>query len=260
MATFLFNEIIFGPVSSRRLGNSLGINLLPTNRKVCNFDCLYCECGLTDKQKGTINTGLPNRSDVRKELERVLSIHLSQGRLIDTITFAGNGEPTMHPHFPEIIDDTIMLRNRYFPQSKIAVLSNASLLQKNSVRSALMKVDHNILKLDSAIEETIKTLNCPLAPFSLKKLIEGLKFFRENLTIQTLFIRGKFQGKIIDNTSETELSSWLELISKLHPQLVMIYTIARDTPVTGLEKIDSNTLNSIASRVEALGVHVTVSP
>jgi wyosine [tRNA(Phe)-imidazoG37] synthetase (radical SAM superfamily) len=259
MATFLFDKIIFGPVSSRRLGNSLGINLLPVDRKVCNFNCLYCECGLTNTTSETVKRNTPARTEIRNELEKALAVFQSKNQIIDTITFAGNGEPTMHPEFPVIIDDTVQLRNLYFPRSKIAVLSNATLLGSKSVRNALLQVDYNILKLDSAIEDTIRTLNCPLVPFSLKKLIDELQFFKKNLTIQTLFIKGEYKGVTIDNTSEKELSLWLELISKLSPQLVMVYTFARDTPVQGLEKIDRPTLYSIASRVRNLGIPVSVS-
>jgi wyosine [tRNA(Phe)-imidazoG37] synthetase (radical SAM superfamily) len=259
MATFLFSEIIFGPVISRRLGNSLGINLLPTNRKVCNYNCLYCECGLTDISFPTKDSKLPRAEEVRDALENTLSNLQPNDPAIDTITFAGNGEPTMHPNFPEIVEETLRLRNRYSPHSKIAVLSNATLISKKDIQQVLKKVDYNILKLDSAIEETITRLNCPLGRFSLNNLKQSLRSFQKNLTIQTLFIRGKFQGSNIDNTSAEEIKKWLELLNELRPQLVMIYTIARDTPVKSLEKIDITVLNEIASKVESLGIPVLVS-
>jgi wyosine [tRNA(Phe)-imidazoG37] synthetase (radical SAM superfamily) len=259
MATFLFDKIIFGPVSSRRLGSSLGINLLPVDSKVCNFNCIYCECGFTNPETSRLKKKLPRREEIKEELDRSLSKFLLKGQRIDTLTFAGNGEPTMHPDFPEIINDTIQLRDKYFPESKIAVLSNATGLGKQTVRSALMRVDHNILKLDSAIENTIQTLNCPLMPFSLQKLIKEMQLFKSNLTIQSLFIRGEYQGKHIDNTTEAEISEWLKILERIHPQLVMVYTIDRDTPIRGLEKIDPDTLYSIASRVEKLGIPTSVS-
>jgi wyosine [tRNA(Phe)-imidazoG37] synthetase (radical SAM superfamily) len=220
---------------------------------------LYCECGLTEPPSTSKKRKMPGRSEIRNELERVLVHFQAKSQVIDTLTFAGNGEPTMHPDFSNIISDTLRLRDMYSPHSKIAVLSNATLLGRKPVRNALLKVDYNILKLDSAIEDTIKMLNCPLVPFSLEKLINELLFFTKNLTIQTLFIRGEFKGKMIDNTSETELGPWLELIGRLSPQLVMVYTFARDTPIEGLKKIDSATLYSIASRVEKLGISAMVS-
>jgi wyosine [tRNA(Phe)-imidazoG37] synthetase (radical SAM superfamily) len=259
MSTFLFDEIIFGPVTSRRLGNSLGINLLPSNRKVCNFNCLYCECGLTENISHSNNSKLPDREEVLNALKHALTHFQPGDRFIDTITFAGNGEPTMHPDFCGIVEDTILLRDQHSPRSKIAVLSNATLIDKESIRKALMKVDYNILKLDSAIEETIRLLNCPMGSFSLKNLKQSLLAFRQNLTIQTLFIRGEYKGKRIDNTSEEEISKWLELLKELSPQLVMIYTIARDTPVKSLEKVDAKTLNEIASKVISLGIPVSIS-
>ncbi len=259
MATFLFDEIIFGPVTSRRLGNSLGINLLPTNRKVCNFNCIYCECGLTSTTKSSKNYRLPERQHVKGELEKKLLDFRHSNTRIDTITFAGNGEPTMHPDFPLIIEDTIKLRGQYFPETKIAVLSNATLIGKAAIKNALMKVEYCILKLDSAIEDTIRILNCPLGNFSLNKLIHDLSLFRNNLTIQTLFIRGEYNGKFVDNSSEVEIVKWLDLMKKLKPQLVMVYTFARETPITSLEKIDFAKLNEIAKRLESLGIPAIVS-
>lgn len=258
MGTFLFNEIIFGPVTSRRLGNSLGINLLPINNKVCNFNCLYCECGLTKPNQA--DTGkLPGREEIRQALEKYLTEKGNTVPSIDTITFAGNGEPTMHPDFSSIVEDTILLRNKYSPDARIAVLSNATLIHRKKVKKSLMKVDYNILKLDSAVEETIKILNCPMGDFSLEKLIVSLKEFKENLTIQTLFIRGSYKGKNIDNTTENEVSKWLNLLNILRPQLVMVYSISRDTPVKELEKIDVETLNKIAERVKSMDIPVSVS-
>ncbi len=258
MPTFLFNEIIFGPVTSRRLGKSLGINLLPVDRKVCNFNCLYCECGLT--LGNTISSKkLPPGELVKEQLEKTLSSYLKAGQRIDTITFAGNGEPTLHPEFSTIIDDTIRLRTKYFPTSKIAVLSNATLLHKESIRNALMKVDYNILKLDSVNEETIKHINCPIGHFSLHELIENLRFFKHNLTIQTLFVKGCYQGYTFDNSTDEEVDAWLEVIKTLQPKLVMIYTIARDTPIDTVGKVELKRLNQIAEKGEQMGMVVTIS-
>ncbi|MHC1703588.1 MAG: radical SAM protein [Tenuifilaceae bacterium] len=256
MATFLFDSIVFGPVRSRRLGASLGINLLPVNSKICSFDCIYCECGWTDKkEKGR----LPSRVEVKKYLEEKLQEMLKKGDALDVITYAGNGEPTLHPEFAGIIDDSIELRNTYFPWARIAVLSNSTMLNKPEVFAALKRVDQNILKLDSAFDSTIKLLNQPRVKFSVEDLVKNLKSFEGNLIIQTLFLRGIYEGQIVDNTTQIEVESWVELIKSIKPKEVMVYTIARDTPAVGLEKVSLKDLKTIAAKVEVLGIPVQVS-
>ncbi|MFW5755886.1 MAG: radical SAM protein [Tangfeifania sp.] len=258
MATFLFDKIIFGPVKSRRLGVSLGVNLLPTNVKVCSFDCIYCECGLTPK-KSTEKGTLPTRYEVRQKMDEKLQEMAGQNQLPDVITFAGNGEPTLHREFAEIIDDTIELRNKWAPGARIAVLSNASMLYKEDVFQALLKVEDNIQKLDSAYPETVELLDCPRGNFSLEKVVGQLKKFEGNVIIQTMFVKGSFKGNLIDNTTEKEIWAWLELLKIIQPSQVMIYTIARDAPVDTLEKIPIEKLNEIADRVEKAGFRVQVS-
>lgn len=258
MATFLFDKIIFGPVKSRRLGVSLGINLLPTNIKVCSFDCIYCECGFTPKEYEEKVT-LPSRSEVREKLEAKLQEMIAEKQLPDVITFAGNGEPTLHPEFAKIINDTIELRNQLTPTARIAVLSNATMIHRKSVFDALLKIKDNIQKLDSAFEETVKLLDCPKGNFSLEKTIELLIAFNGKVIIQTMFVRGSFKGNKIDNTTEKEIAAWLELLKKINPLQVMIYTIARDTPIETLEKVSLEELNSIAERVRKAGFEVQVS-
>jgi len=258
MATFLFDKIVFGPVPSRRLGISLGINLLPVDSKICSFDCIYCECGRNPVNRER-KSKLPTREEVKNALSNTLKEMHRDNRLPDVITFAGNGEPTLHPEFEEIIDDTIELRNRLFPWARIAVLSNATMLHKPGVIRALLKVDDNIQKLDSAFEETIRKMNCPAADFKLKDVVEKLKSFNGKVIIQTMFIHGFFQGEIIDNTTKEELKVWLKLVEVIKPQLVMIYTIDRDTPVTGLEKVKIDELQLIADQLHALGLPVQVS-
>ena len=258
MATFLFDKIIFGPVKSRRLGVSLGVNLLPTNVKVCSFDCIYCECGLTPK-KNTEKGTLPTREEVRQKLEEKLQEMAGRNQLPDVITFAGNGEPTLHREFAGIIDDTIELRNQWAPEARIAVLSNAGMLHKEDVFTALLKVEDNIQKLDSAYPETVELLDCPRGNFSLEKVVGQLKNFKGNVIIQTMFVRGSFKGKLIDNTTEKEVWAWIELLKIIKPSQVMIYTIARDTPIDTLEKIPLEKLNEIAGRVEKAGFKVQVS-
>ncbi|HPT30802.1 MAG TPA: radical SAM protein [Prolixibacteraceae bacterium] len=258
MATFLFDEIIFGPVISRRLGVSLGINLLPVDSKVCSFDCIYCECGRNPRNKKT-GSRLPRREEVRNRLEEVLKELGSKNRTPDVITFAGNGEPTLHPQFPAIIDDTLELRNGYAPKARIAVLSNATMLHRPAVFEALLKVDDNIQKLDSAIEDTIRAMDCPAPGFQLHKTVGLLQKFEGKVTIQTMFIQAEFQGKSIDNTTSSEIEAWIGLLKEIKPAVVMIYTIARDTPIESIKKIPASQLNEIAKKVKAAGFEVQVS-
>jgi wyosine [tRNA(Phe)-imidazoG37] synthetase (radical SAM superfamily) len=258
MATFLFNEIIFGPVQSRRLGVSLGVNLLPVDMKVCSFDCIYCECGFTPKTNNN-HAKLPSRQDVQLKLEQKLTEMAVSRKSPDVITFAGNGEPTLHPQFGGIIDDTIALRNELAPGARIAVLSNATMLHKPAVFDALLKVEDNIQKLDSAFEETVRLLDCPRGKFSLAKVVDQLIRFKGKVIVQTLFLKGNFKGMPVDNSTDREVDAWLDLIQMISPQQVMIYTIARDTPVDTLEKVTQETLDGIAGRVEKAGFRVQVS-
>lgn len=258
MPTFLFDQIIFGPIKSRRLGVSLGVNLLPTDSKVCSFDCIYCECGWNPKNRKS-KVLLPVRSEVKDRLEEKL-IQMSQENIIpDVITFAGNGEPTLHPEFEGIIDDTIELRNKLSPKARIAVLSNATMIHKAPVRRALLKVEDNIQKLDSAFEKTIRILDNPTSSFSLNKLVENLKAFHGKLIIQTMFLKGIYLNEPINNTTEEEISAWIKLVREINPSMVMIYTIDRDTPGSGLEKIKLDDLQQIASKVSEWGIPVQVS-
>jgi wyosine [tRNA(Phe)-imidazoG37] synthetase (radical SAM superfamily) len=258
MSTFLFDQIIFGPVKSRRLGVSLGVNLLPTDSKVCSFNCIYCECGWTPKKREQ-KAILPTREMVKQKMEEKLTEMVESNELPDVITFAGNGEPTLHPEFEGIIDDTIELRDRLTPKARIAVLSNATMLHKPAVIRALLKVEDNIQKLDSAFEETIRKIDCPTTHFKLNDVVENLKSFNGKVIIQTLFLRGNCNGETIDNTTEPEITEWLKLVAEIKPSQVMIYTIDRDTPATGLEKVKLPELQQIASRVKKIGFKVQVS-
>ena len=253
----LFNETIFGPIHSRRLGASLGVNLLPVNAKICSFDCIYCECGFNFTHEGA---HIPTRSEVALLLEEKLKSLLEKGDPLDVITFAGNGEPTLHRDFNAIIDDTILLRDTYFPAAKVSVLSNATRIHKPKVREALLKVDNNILKLDSAIAATAKLINQPNNPtFSIDETIAQLEAFNGKLIIQTLFFTGDYKGQHIDNTTEIEVAAWLEALKRIRPQQVMIYSLDRATPAQNLQKADSETLSAIAKRVEALGIETQVT-
>lgn len=260
MSTFLFNEIIFGPVKSRRLGISLGINLLPVTKKICNFNCIYCECGLTSPSGSQASCTLPPLHTVCEELEKKLHRMKKDGARPDVITFAGNGEPTLHPDFPAVAAQAVELRNSIFPDAQIAVLSNATTAAHPDVRNALLTVDRNILKLDSACDSTIKLINDPNTPVNTRELIDTLASFDGKLVIQTLFLRGTVNGTGIDNTSPGELDSWTAAIDTIRPSETMIYTISRDTPDgSALEKIPAGELNAIAQRINRLGITTHVS-
>jgi wyosine [tRNA(Phe)-imidazoG37] synthetase (radical SAM superfamily) len=259
MSTFLFDKIIFGPVKSRRLGVSLGINLLPAANKLCNFNCIYCECGWTLNTNKT-KSHLPERGEIYRALELKLADMKEKNRAPDVITFAGNGEPTLHPDFPEIVDDCIELRNKYFPEARIAVLSNSTTITKPRIREALLKVDQNILKLDSGFDLTIRVHNQPMVNVKVADLISNLKDFNGQLIVQTLFLRGSFNGKVIDNTTPEEIDAWLKAIEIIKPYEVMIYTISRDTPEGGqLSKVPHTELKRIAGMVSRLGIKTSVS-
>ncbi|MBN2813158.1 MAG: radical SAM protein [Bacteroidales bacterium] len=258
MSTFLFDQIIFGPVWSRRLGESLGINLLPPNRKICNFNCVYCECGLT--HQSTEPPRFPEASEVIGLLEKRLITMKQQNDYLNTITFAGNGEPTLHPQFPWIIEKAISLRDSLFPGVSIAVLSNATRVDHKPVFDALLKADLNILKLDSAFPGTIKLINNPSGKLDLPDLLKKLALFNGKVIIQTLFLKGKINGTAIDNTTDEEVTTWLQALQYIKPESVMIYSLARETAVNGLESVEEATLQSIAARCEAAGFKAQVTP
>lgn len=258
MATILFSDIVFGPIKSRRLGTSLGINLLPKDGKLCSFDCAYCECGLN---KDFIpKTKIPTRTEAIEAIETKLSIMSQNNEPLDVITFAGNGEPTLHPEFEEIIEDTILIRNKYYPNCAISVLSNGMHLNKKSVVRALKKIENNILKLDSGILETALLINKPNSPaYNLENQVEMFKQFNGNFILQTMFLKGKIDGKDIDNTTEEEIEAWLKIVKELNPREVMIYTIDRETPVKTLKKISFDKLNEIGDKVKQLGIKINVA-
>jgi wyosine [tRNA(Phe)-imidazoG37] synthetase (radical SAM superfamily) len=257
MATSLFHSVIFGPVKSRRLGLSLGVNLLPNDNKLCSFNCIYCECGWnTPGDQPRFNP----RETVRTELEKALRQLAERGERLDVITFAGNGEPTLHPDFEAVIDDAIALRDRYMPSAGISVLSNATRIGAESVRRALLRVDNNILKLDSAFDDTVRLIDGPNSPeYTVAGTVENLKKFGGKMILQTMFLRGTFDGRPVDNTTAREVSAWLAVVAELRPQRVMIYTIDRDTPAPDLHKIPLDELEAIAARVLALGIDCSVA-
>lgn len=255
----LFNSTIFGPIHSRRLGVSLGINLSPNDGKVCSFDCLYCEAGYNSQGKGT--TGLPSREKVRKMLEEKLQQMKAGGENLDVITFSGNGEPTLHPEFPGIVDDVLELRNSYYPEAKVSVLTNSTKIFTPEVADALKKVDNNILKLDSAVEETMQLIDCPSSPsFTVAKVVEGLKQFSGTGIIQTMILRGEHEGKKIDNTTPEELDALINAYNEIKPKEIMIYSLDRSTPEEKLIKVEKPELELIADKIkEGTGLNVIVS-
>ncbi|MFB6320493.1 radical SAM protein [Saccharicrinis sp. FJH54] len=248
MATFLFDSIVFGPVKSRRLGTSLGINLLPTSGKICSFNCIYCECGLNEERKPD-RKRLPAAREIDAELRLKLETLMHENNEPDVITFAGNGEPTLHPDFLKIIKNTISARNAYCPGAKVSVLSNSTRIWNKDVIDALNLVDMNILKLDSAVEETVKLINDPNGSFNITDCIEQLKVFKGKLIIQTLFCRGEVNGKHFDNTTESELTEWIVALRAINPEYVMIYSISRDTPINSIKKVSKDELLEIGKRL-----------
>ena len=250
----LFDSIIYGPIHSRRLGVSLGINLMPTTAKLCTFDCVYCECGWNQPVS---HPSLPTRADVCAALESQLSAAIEP---IDVITFSGNGEPTLHPDFLGIIQDTCALRDQYCPKAKVSVLSNSTQLGRIDVFEALRLCDNRILKLDSAIDATMRLIDKPVnAQLTVKQIVQWLSIFDGDFTLQTCFLRGEYQGQTIDNTTPEELTAWYEMVDYLHPKQVMIYVIDRVTPLETLEKIPAETMEKIAIPLREKGIDVIVS-
>lgn len=258
MVTILFHDTIFGPIHSRRLGTSLGINLTPNDGKICSFDCIYCEAGYNAQGAGT--TGISPREEVRTLLEQKLAAMKANGERLDVITFSGNGEPTLHPDFNGVVDDVIALRDRYYPQVKISVLSNSTMIDRPAVVEALKKVDNNILKLDSAIDRTMRLIDRPVNHnFNVADLVERLKLFSGQCIVQTMMLRGEHEGERIDNTTDEEVEALLAAYLEIRPMEVMLYSIDRATPEENLQKVPKEELETIAERFRAKGIKVQVN-
>ena len=253
MSTVIYPSPIFGPIHSRRLGISLGINLQPADGKVCTFDCIYCECGFNKDRRPTLPR--PSRQLVAQKLEEQLQKMVAEGQLPDVLTFAGNGEPTAHPHFAEIIDDTIRLRNQYCPHAKVCVLSNSTMIHRPEVHDALLRVDDNILKLDTVDPTYINKVDRPTGHYDVSQIIERMKAFNGHLIIQTMFLKGNG----IDNTSDNYVNPWLQAVREIAPKQVMIYTIDRETPDQTLRKATHEELDAIRDRVIAAGIPCSAS-
>lgn len=255
----MFSETVFGPIHSRRLGTSLGVNLSPRDGKVCSFDCLYCEAGYNAQGTGT--TGMPSREETAALLEQRLKAMSDAGQQLDVITFSGNGEPTVNPAFPGVIDDTLRLRDKYYPNVKVSVLTNSTMLHSDAVVSALKRVDNAILKLDSAIDTTLRLLDRPVAPsFSAERVIGQLAQFGPKAIVQTMLTRGSHNGEKVDNTTPAEIDALIEAYRTIQPREIMLYSLDRPTPELSLQRVPREELQAIAARITAeTGIPVAVA-
>lgn len=245
-------EIVFGPIHSRRLGSSLGINLLPERGKLCNFDCIYCECGWN--RDGRSDRRLPSAADLRSALEAKLSGCRADGVGIDSITFSGDGEPTLNPDFPEMIDLTLELRDRYYPNALVSVLSNATMVHKDSVFEALRKVDNPILKIDAPTTELAGIINRPAPGYRVEDVVEALKRFDGNFVLQTMFLR----CDDFDSSSPEVLQGWMDIVRTLRPREVMVYTIDRETPRKDLVKFTPEEMRALVRPLVEEGFAIQV--
>ena len=225
-----FHNIVFGPIHSRRLGSSLGINLLPEHGKLCNFDCIYCECGWNKDGRG--DTVMPSAEEVSHALEAKLKECAEQGTPIDSITFSGHGEPTLNPHFPEIIAQTVSLRDRYCPRAKVSVLTNATTVNRPEIFEALKKADNPIMKLDASTYDGVVLVNRPSGSYDIEAVISGLSRFGGDFVLQTMFLK----SPEFDTASEGNLPGWMDIVRRLRPREIMVYTLDRETPEKDLEK------------------------
>ena len=253
MATFLWDDIVFGPIHSRRVGRSLGINLLPREAKVCSFDCVYCECG--GLKRGAARHPLPTLEQVREAIEGRFAAISAQGQGVDSISFTGNGEPTLHPDFPAIIDLTLAARDRFFPGAVVSVFSNATRLDRPQVVEALKKVDNPILKIDCALDAMAAVMNRPAPGYSVERTVSLMEAFEGNFVLQTMLVR----GDVVDNTVPEALEAWYAVVRRLHPREIMLYSVSRDTPVAGIEKLSAEDLRLAAAPLIAEGFNVKIN-
>ena len=257
MSTVLYSSPIFGPVHSRRLGVSLGINLMPADGKICTFDCIYCECGRNSEHHPHHHR--PTRKEVYETLRSTLVRMKAEGPEPNVLTFAGNGEPTANPEFPGIVDDVLALRDEFFPQAKVSVLSNGTRVTDPAIFNALLKLDNNIQKLDTVDIDYIKLIDNPVGHYDLDAVIKALCDFEGHVIIQTLFLTGTLDGRDMDNTTDRYVLPWIETVRRISPRQVMIYTIDRETPVSTLRKASHEQLDRIASLLRSSGLETSVS-
>lgn len=245
-------ETVFGPIKSRRLGNSLGINLLPVNGKICTFDCIYCECGWN--RDGLGDTRLPKAWEVHEALESKLKLMREEGTPVDSFTFSGDGESTIHPDFPQIIDDVMALRDCYFPSAKVSVLSNATQVHRPEIFAALRKVDNPIMKIDAPTNALVEKINHPAPGYDVNRVIEALKAFKGDFVLQTMFLR----SSDFDSSSNEVLEGWMDIVRQLRPREVMVYSIDRPTPEEGLYRFRADELSALVEPLVREGFNVQV--
>ena len=247
-----FDDIVFGPIRSRRLGSSLGVNLLPSKGKLCNFDCIYCECGWN--RDGADDRTLPSFEDVREALNRKVSALAEEGVPVDSITFSGNGEPTIHPDFPQIVDVVLELRDRYYPAAKVSVLSNATMLGREKVREALKRIDNPILKIDASDDRLIGLINKPVGNYRVEDVISWMKEFDGDFILQTMFLR----SEEFDLSEPSQLRKWMDIVRELRPRAIMVYTIDRETPDKSLGKYTVEEMKSFVAPLLEEGFDIQI--
>jgi len=252
--SILFHDIIYGPVKSRRFGYSLGLNLLPTQSKICSFNCVYCECGWNPDVS---NGFFVDKNDFFQALENTLTNLKQQSASLDVLTYAGNGEPTLHPDFLEIVKETTILRDNYFPKKDLVLLSNASTLSNKNIQEAITYIEKPVLKLDSAIEKTMRAINLPSSAFNFQKYLENLTMFPNKTIIQTMLLKGTHKNILIDNTTNLEIDALIEQYIIIQPKYVMLYSLDRIPPLSSLVKIDSDKMQAIADKISDAGIKVS---
>lgn len=245
-------ETVFGPIFSRRLGSSLGINLLPRDGKICNFDCIYCECGWN--RDGLGDRRMPTSQEVRSALEAKLRQTVADNVHVDSITFSGDGEPTLNPEFPQIIEDTLQLRDMLLPSAEVSVLSNATRIHVPEIFAALAKVDNPIMKIDAPTDEAVARINHPAPGYSLRRTVEALRKFNGNFVLQTMFLK----SPDFDSSEPGQLAAWMDIVRELKPRRIMVYTIARPTPLEGLVKFTEEQMRDLVKPLTAEGFNIEI--
>ncbi len=253
MATFLWDDVVFGPIHSRRVGRSLGINLLPREAKVCSFDCVYCECG--GLLRGASAHPLPTLDRVKEAIEGKFAALAEAGEGVDSISFTGNGEPTLHPDFAAIIDLTLSGRDRWFPAAVVSVFSNATRIDRPDVAAALHKVDNPILKIDCALQPLAQIMNRPSPGYSVERTVERLIGFGHDFVMQTMLVT----GSVVDNTTPEALQAWYDVVHRTSPREIMLYSVERDTPVEGICRVGEEKLREAAAPLIAEGFNVKIN-
>jgi wyosine [tRNA(Phe)-imidazoG37] synthetase (radical SAM superfamily) len=231
--------IIYGPVNSRRLGRSVGINLLPVRGKVCSFDCIYCQYGHTRVK--TLDPG-PEGFPTFGEVILAAETALKSAPDFDSFTFSGNGEPTLHPQWPEIVEAVRQLRDRHRPGVRLSLLSNSSTAVRPQVQATLLRLDAPIMKLDAGDDVTLAAINRPVNGIRVKSILDGLAGV-PGLIIQSVMLEG-----VVTNSAGNAFENWLGALAMLRPLQVQVYSTDRPVPVAGVERVRPERLQEIAAR------------